>query len=425
MLSTSLALAGVTAIAALVVVSAFFSSAEIAVFSLETHRLEALAERGAAVGPLRRLKADPHRLLVTILVGNNVVNIAIASIATALLVEVLPAGEATVVSTVVVSFVVLLFGEIVPKSYGVANAETWAIRVARPIGLLQRLLYPLVVAFDALSGAINRLTGGNREIERPYVTREELTALVRTAERLGVIRSDQEEMIQRVFRFSGTPVGDVVVPRADVVAVAADATVAEALEVCATERVTRAPVYEGSLDTVVGYVDVRDLVAARGRDANTRVRDLVLPILHVFEGRDLDAVLAQLQDERVEMAVVFDQYGTLEGLVTVEDIVEEVFGEIYDVGESQYVTRIDARSVTARGKATLGAVAAALDLEPPGDPNATMAGLVVERLGRPAEPGDVLAVDGLRITVTLVEENRVVRVLVEHGEPSAQPSSGA
>lgn len=182
------------AIALLVGVSAFFSGSEIAVFSLEDHRLDGLAaEPGGAA--LTRLREDPHRLLVTVLVGNNVVNVAIASLTTALFVGRVGGGAGVVLATVFASTVVLLFGEIVPKSYGVAHPERVALRVAGPIRVLQVVLYPVVAVFEVASGAINHLTGGTRDIERPYVTREEIVALVETAEALGIVEADEQAMI--------------------------------------------------------------------------------------------------------------------------------------------------------------------------------------------------------------------------------------
>ncbi|PSQ10462.1 hypothetical protein BRC93_09635 [Halobacteriales archaeon QS_5_70_15] len=287
---------------------------------------------------------------MTILVGNDFVNVAIAAVSTSFLARSLPATEAAVVSTFLVGIVVLVFGEFVPKSYGVANAESRARRIADPVVLIQRLLYPVVAVFDSVTGAMSVLLGGAREIERPYVTREELEAVVETAERLGVIEDGEQAIIERVFGFSGTTVADVMVPRSEVVAVDADGTAGAALERCLDARVTRAPAYRGTLDTVVGHVDVRDLARA---DPSAPLEDLLLPVIHAFESKRIDETLASMQDDRVELAVVFDQFGTVEGLLTVEDIVEELVGEIFDVGERHRVVplpdgRASGSSSTAR-----------------------------------------------------------------------------
>ncbi|MDY7082338.1 MAG: CNNM domain-containing protein, partial [Halobacteria archaeon] len=235
---------GLLAIGVLMVLSAFFSSSEIAMFSLERHRIESLAEsdhKSAEV--LHKLRENPHRLLVTILVGNNVVNIAMSSIATALVIIYLPRGLAVTVSTIVISFLVLIFGESAPKSYAVENTESWALRISRPLQFSQYVMYPVVVFFDYLTRAVNRVTGGRSDIETSYVTRDEIEGLLRTGEEEGVIEEDEREMIQSIFRFSNTIAKEIMVPRLDMVSVSSEATLEEVLDVCIENDVTRVPIY--------------------------------------------------------------------------------------------------------------------------------------------------------------------------------------
>jgi CBS domain containing-hemolysin-like protein len=422
---TTATLLAVAAVAGLVVASAFLSSAEIAVFSLSDHRLATMSTSGAE-GRLRRLREDPHRLLVTILVGNNVVNVTIATVTTALTADLLGAsadsGLAVAVSTVVVSVVVLVFGEIAPKSYAVGNAESWSLRVAGPLSTLQRAIRPVTAVFDLVTRAVGALTGAATDIERPYVTREQIAALVRTAERLGVLGADEEAMVRGVFDLHATSAGEVMVPRVDVVGVDASAGVAAAVEACGEHRVTRLPVYEGDLDHVVGYVDLRDLVAARDGVAPAEdddgdagdLRALLRPVVHVYESRPVDDLLVELQDERLELAVVVDEFGTTEGLVTVEDITEEVVGEVFDVGEEPAVVALGPGRASARGDATVEAAGRAVGVRTDDDRNLSAA--VYDALGRPPDPGETVGVDGLRLTVRAVADNRILRVLVERGE---------
>ncbi|MFW5964902.1 MAG: hemolysin family protein [Natronomonas sp.] len=402
--------AGTVAIVLLVAVSAFFSASEISLFSLEEHRLGTLAtEPGGDV--LVGLRENPHRLLVTILVGNNFVNVAIASLTTALLVDRLPGGGGTAVAvaTVVASTIVLVFGEIVPKSYGVGNPERVALRIARPIRWIQTALYPVVVFFETVTDGINHLTGGGRDIERPYITREEIVALVETAEELGIIEGDEQAMIERIFRFNTTTVGSVMVPRVDVVAVDAAASVEDAIDACLSERVTRLPVYEGDFSRVLGYVDIRDLVAVP-EDAS--LRSLTNPALHVFEGQEVDEVLAELQAGRTELAIVYDEFGSVEGLVTTEDIVEEIVGEIFDIGEEPSVLVLSESTASVQGGAATREINGEIGTHLP-ETGGTVAGLLAKRLDRPAEPGDVIEVADARLTVRSVENNRIRRVHVE------------
>jgi CBS domain containing-hemolysin-like protein len=411
------------AVVALLAASAFFSGSETSIFSLEAHRVAAMAERGdPGAGTLARLREDPHRLLITILVGNNVVNIAIASVTTAGFVARFDPGVATVAATVVVSVLVLLFGEIVPKSYAVGNPEGVARRVAGPIRLLGVVLRPVVVAFDTANEGLRRLVGGARDIERPYVTREELAALVDAAEEAGVVDADERAFIDRVFRFDDVTVREVMVPRADIVAVGETATVETATARCAAERVNRLPVRRDD-EYVLGYVDLRDLVDA---DADAPVTAFMLPVVHAYEGRDADDLLAELQERGAELAVVFDEFGALEGLVTVEDIIEELVGEVFDVGEARAVSQIGPGRASARGVAPVDAVNDLLDTALPSAEGGSVAALLSREFGDVPEVGESVEAGGARLTVRAVEENRVTRVLVERldaPDPEPGPAS--
>jgi CBS domain containing-hemolysin-like protein len=400
----------VVAVAVLLAASAFFSSSETAIFSLETHRVAAMTERGdPGAERLARLREDPHRLLITILVGNNVVNIAVASITTAVFVARFDPGVATLAATLVVSVLVLLFGEIVPKSYAVGNPDGVARRVAHPIALVGTALKPVVVAFDTANEGLRRLVGGARDIERPYVTREELAALVGAAEEAGVVDADERAFIDRVFRFDGVTVQEVMVPRADIVTIGENATVEAATARCAAERVNRLPIRRDD-EYILGYVDLRDLVDA---DPMTPVTEFLLPVVHAYEGRDADDLLAELQDRQVELAIVFDEFGALEGLVTVEDIIEELVGEVFDVGEPRTVSRVGPGRVSARGIAPVGAVDDLLGTNLPRVEGGSVAALLSHEFGDVPEVGESVEVSGARLTVRAVEENRVTRVLVE------------
>ncbi|MFB6220486.1 MAG: CNNM domain-containing protein, partial [Halolamina sp.] len=198
-------LLGAVTIFILILLSGFFSSSEIAMFSLASHRVESLVEDGVpSAEVVQELKDNPHRLLVTILVGNNIVNIAMSSIATGLFALYMSQGEAVLAATFGITTIVLLFGESAPKSYAVENTESWALRIARPLKYSEYALLPLIIVFDRLTRIINRVTGGGSAIENSYVTRDEIQDMIQTGEREGVIEEDEREMLQRIFRFNQT-----------------------------------------------------------------------------------------------------------------------------------------------------------------------------------------------------------------------------
>jgi CBS domain containing-hemolysin-like protein len=409
---------GLLTIVILVGLSAFFSSSEIAMFSLAEHRVESLAEEGSRGGEvLAGLKADPHRLLVTILVGNNLTNIAMSSIATGLLALYLDQGTAVVVATIAITGVVLLFGESAPKSYAVENTESWALRIARPLKLAEQLLLPLVVLFDYLTRQLNRITGGRGTIESSYVTRQEIREIIETGEREGVIETDERELLQRVFRFHQTIAKEVMTPRLDMRAIPRTADIEEATTTCIEAGHARVPVYEDSLDNIVGMVHVRDLVRDLNygsRDADQlSLDDLVEPTLHVPESKNVDELLTEMRKSRMPMVIVIDEFGTTEGLVTMEDLTEEIVGEILEGEEDEPIEFIDADTALVRGEVNIEEVNDALDIElPEGEEFETIAGFIFNRAGRLVEEGEVISFESVDIRAEEVQNTRILKAQV-------------
>ncbi|RZH68867.1 hemolysin family protein [Natrinema altunense] len=405
---------GVVAIAALIALSAFFSSSEIAMFNLPKHRLEGMIEDDIPGANLvKGLKDDPHRLLVTILVGNNIVNIAMSSIATAILSIHFGGLVGVFLATFGITALVLLFGESVPKSYAVENTEAWSIRIARPLKATEYLLFPLIVLFDYLTRQINKLIGSTGAIESPYVTRDEIQEMIESGEREGVLEEEEHEMLTRIFRFNNTIVKEVMTPRLDMTAVPKDAGIDEAIETCIQSGHARIPVYEGSLDNVQGVVHIRDLVRdlnyGEAEDGELELADLIQPTLHVPESKNVDELLTEMRENRMHMAIVIDEFGTTEGLVTMEDMIEEIIGEILEGGEEQPIEEIDDDTVLVRGEVNIEDVNEALDIDlPEGQEFETIAGFIFNRAGRLVEEGEEITYDGVRITVEDVENTRIM-----------------
>ncbi|WP_227374969.1 hemolysin family protein [Haladaptatus halobius] len=406
---------GIAAIVILLGLSAFFSSSEIAMFSLAKHRVEALVEDDVEGSKtVAALKSDPHRLLVTILVGNNIVNIAMSSIATGLLAYFLGnQGQAVAIATFGITALVLLFGESAPKSYAVENTESWALRVARPLKYSEYLLLPLVVTFDYLTRLVNRVTGGRSAIETSYVTRDEIQDMIETGEREGVIEEDEREMLQRIFRFNNTIAKEVMTPRLDMTAVPQNAAIDEAIETLVQAGHERVPVYEGSLDNVIGIATVRDLVREKdygeGGDG-LKLGDLIQPTLHVPESKNVDELLTEMRENRMQMVIVIDEFGTTEGLITMEDMVEEIVGDILEGEEEEPIEYVDDDTVIVRGELNIDEVNEAMDIDlPEGEEFETIAGFIFNRAGRLVEEGENIDYDGVRLHVEQVENTRIMK----------------
>jgi len=422
-MSLAFAAAGFAAIVVLTGISAFFSSSELAVFSVARHRVDSLVAAdtpGAAA--LGRLRDDPHRFLVTALVSNNVANIAAASVATAVLVEFLPAGQAATGATVFTSFFVIVFGEIAPKSYAVANAERHALRIARPVVAVQRLLWPVLVVFETATGLLNRLTGGESDFES-YLTREEIETIVLSGETSGVLDTAEGAMIRSVLDMEATTVRGVMVPRTAMTAVSAAATVEEVIETCWREHLLRVPVYRDTRDEIEGVVDLRDVLRVRAEGGT--LADAMTDARFVPAATPIDELLREMQLHGHRLAVVVDEFGTVVGLATLEDVVEEVVGELFDRDETDPVRVVDADTAVVNGWATVDYVNARLGLALQTDgPFETVAGLVNHHAGRLAEEGDRVELGDVVLTVVDATHRRVRRVRVDWAAADPGPATG-
>ncbi|WP_123622256.1 hemolysin family protein [Halorubrum sp. CSM-61] len=420
----TIAFAGVAAILVLTGISAFFSSSELAVFSVPTHRVDSLlAADVPGARALSALRGDSHRFLVTALVSNNVANIAAASVATAVFVRFgFSGGEAATGSTLVTSVFVIVFGEIAPKSYAVANAERHALRVSRPVVAIQRVIRPVLYVFEALSGIVNRFTGGESAIES-YLTREEIETLVLSGEAGGALDPEEGAMIRGVLDLEATRVSAVMVPRTDMVALPDTVTPAEAVSTAAAEGVTRMPVYGENRDDVVGILDMRDAVAAneRGEPLASALREPTF----VPETQAVDELFATMRSSDLRMAVVVDEFGAVVGIVTLEDVVEEVVGELVGRWETDHVDVVAPDAAVARGWTTVAHLNETLGLALPVDGGAeTVAGLITQRLGRIPAEGDRVEIGDVTLAVTGATPTRVTRVRVEHPGEARREGGG-
>jgi CBS domain containing-hemolysin-like protein len=406
---------GVVMILLLLMGSGFFSSSEIALFSLPAHQVDAMVEegkRGARV--VKSLKDEPHRLLVTILVGNNMVNITMSSISTTIVGFYFDPGTAVIVSSFGITSMVLLFGESAPKSYAVENTESWARTVAPPLRVVEKVLWPLITLFYYLTSAVNRLTGGSSAIESSYVTRDEIRNMIQTGEREGILDEEERRMLQRALRFTDATAKEVMTPRLDMAAVSKDATVEEAIEECIRSGHARLPAYDGSLDNVVGVFDVRDLEDSDyDAFADLEVEDVVNPTLHVPESKNVDDLLSEMRENRMHMVIVIDEFGATEGLITMEDVLEEIVGEILVGGEDHPMEFVDDDTVLVNGSVNIEEVNEALGIVlPEGEEFETIAGFIFNLAGRLVEQGEEFDYGNVTLRAERVENTRIRKARV-------------
>jgi putative hemolysin len=418
----------------LVLGNAIFVAAEYALVTARRSRLEERAERGGrGARTALRLMDDPVRFISTVQVGITISAILLGAIGEPLVSSFLEPPLSTTVSFLiafaVLTYLSVVLGELVPKAVALQRAEVLAIALAIPLDYLARITYPVVWALQKSANAVLRLL---RVKPAPAgmiaYTREDIRHSVAAAEDVGELEQAEEEMLYKVFDFASKEVAAVMVPRPDVVAISVDMAPEEALATVVDSPFTRYPVHRGSLDEIVGILHVRDLFAAM-HDlgiASVRLEAISRPAYVVPETKDLAALLADFRREKQHMAIVVDEYGVVDGIVTLEDVLEEIVGEIedeFDLPDTS-VERIDDKRIRIDGSYTIDDFNEAFATELEQDGFHTMAGLVFGELGRAAEVGDTVDVDGVRLTVIEVEGSRISRLEVEFGiEPAGEPEA--
>jgi CBS domain containing-hemolysin-like protein len=415
---------GIGTILLLLVGSGFFSSSEIALFSLPSHQVDAMVEQGLrGARAVESLKEDPHRLLVTILVGNNMVNITMSSVSTTIVGIYFDAGTAVVVSSLGITSMVLIFGESAPKSYAVEHTEVHARRVARGLKIVEKVLWPLITLFYYLTGIVNRVTGGSPSIESTYVTRDEIRNMIQTGGREGILDEEERQRLQRALRFTDATAKEVMTPRLDMAAIYSEATVEEAIEMCIQSGHARLPVYKESLDNVIGVFDIRDLESSSyDAFADIEVADVVSRTLHVPESKDVDELLSEMRENRIHMVIVIDEFGATEGLITMEDMTEEIVGEILAGDEDHPIEFVDDDTVVVDGSVNIEEVNEALDIVlPEGEEFETIAGFIFNRAGRLVEQHEEFDYENVTLRAERVENTRIQKVRVTVDRDPADP----
>src|SRR5438270_10023177 len=307
------------------------SAAETAFTSISRIKLRNLVEEGdVQAAEIENLLTNPNVFLSTILVVNSVAVIVASSMATVLALRFSETwGE--LISSVLISLIVLIFCEITPKTAAVQNPIRWARVLVRPVRDAAWLLRPIVLSLGAITNFFVRLLGGQMKHRGPFVTEAELRLLVSVGEEEGVLEEEETEMIHSIFEFADTTVREVMIPRIDMVMLEADATVDEAVDLALQAGFSRIPVYKESIDDIAGVLYTKDMLKQLREDHNTlSVKDLVRPAYFVPETKRLDDLLREMQQRRVHMVIVVDEYGSVAGLVTIEDLVEEIVGDIRD-----------------------------------------------------------------------------------------------
>ncbi len=425
-------------IAFLILINAFFAASEIAIISVRKTRLRQLVEEGVKEAEMvERLSENSSRFLATIQVGVTLVGFFTAATAAVSLAEPLyglmvmlslpispQAGRSLVVTviTIVLAFVMLILGELVPKTLALQHAERVSLAVVRPIAFLARLFAPAVSLLTHVTDFLVAPLGGKGKSSLPFITPEEIKTMVDAGQEGGVIETTEKEMIYSIFAMGETPVREVMVPRIDIFALAVETPLPEVIAASVRTSHTRIPVYEGTRDNVIGLVHTKDLLKCSLESCPIGgLRDILRPIHFVPESKKVDDLLREMQARKMHMVIVVDEYGGTAGLVTIEDLLEEIVGEIrdeYDDKEESLVQSLGDGEAVFEGITSLDDVNETLGLDLQAEDVDSIGGYVYSQLGRIPVPGDTVTVEGAALTVVATTGRRIKKVKVTRQPPN-------
>lgn len=396
----------------LICLSAFFSSAETSMTTVNKIRIQALADQGDKKAlTLLNVIEDSGKLLSTILIGNNIVNISASSLATTLTMRLF--GNAAVsISTGIITLLVLIFGEITPKTLATVHAEKMALSYAKVIRILMFILTPVIFIINKLAQGVLTLMRIDANAKGNTITEHELRTLVNVGHEEGVIESEERQMIYNVFDFGDSQAEDVMIPRIDVTFADVNSSYEDLVGLFRDEKHTRFPVFEDTTDNIIGIVNVKDLLLTSKEDFS--VRKILREAYFTYEYKRTSELLMEMKENSVTFAVVLDEYGATSGIVTLEDLIEEIVGDIhdeYDSEEEELREIIPNREYIALGSARLDDLDEILHLNIASDDYDSIGGYIIEQLDRFPAAGESVTTDGgIRLVVDKAERNRIETV---------------
>ncbi len=417
----------VAALVLLVAAAAFFAASEGALISVSRLRVRAMADRGVKRSDgLLAILDDRNKFLTTVLIGNTIVLLGADSLATFLFIQ-LGFPDAALISTAVMTFVILLFGEIIPKTLAVSDGDRWALRLAPMMRGVAWFLTPLVLLFQFLTDLLLR-PAGVKSTHTIFVTEEDIRTLVNVGAEQRVIEEQEREMIHSVIEFGDTIVREVMTPRPEIVAVSVDESARRALDIVIAEGYSKLPVYQDSKDEVVGVVHDRELLIslANGSLAATPLRSLMRHVAHVPETKKIAELLREMQRDKFSMAIVVDEYGGTAGLVTMEDLLEEIVGEIrdeHDEDEQEPIRIINEDEAVVDARVNIEDVNAKLGTRLPTEEFETIGGYTVGLFGRlPVEGEEIDADVHTRLRVDRTRGRRIMAVHIYSDNGRRKPT---
>ena len=398
----------------LLALSAFFSSAETAYTTINRIRLRTLIEEGnTAAKRVERIIHNPGKMLSAILIGNNIVNLSASSLMTIFSTNVF--GSRSVgAATGVLTLLVLIFGEISPKTMASVHAERIALLYSVPVSALIWLLTPVIFIVNFLSRGLMLLLRIDPDKKNGNFTTNELRTIMEVSHEEGVLENEEKVMINNVFDFGDTQAKDIMIPRADMVFANIDDSYDDLLEIFKKEMFTRLPVYENTTDNVIGIINMKDLLLHEGPKEDFHIRNILREAHFTYEYKKISELMLEMKDYSVNFTIVLDEYGSTAGLITFEDLLEEIVGEIrdeYDSAEEELIQQVGPNEYIIEGSMKLDDINDALELSLDSEDYDSIGGLIIELLDHLPQVGEsVTTADGIRLVVDSLDKNRIEKV---------------
>lgn len=398
--------------------SAFFSSAETALMTSNKLKMRNLAENGdKRAAKVLKVTENTDKMLSAILIGNNIVNLTASSISTALTLKIF-GSKLVGIATGILTFLILVFGEITPKNVASKNAENMALAYIGVISFLVTLLTPVIFIVNTVAKFVISIFNKNGD-DNNAVTEEELRAMVEYSHEEGVIENEEKKMIVNVVDFGDTVAGDIMVPRVDMVMVDEKSSYEEILQVFREERYTRIPVYEETPDNVIGILNVKDFLLIEDKE-NFVMKELLREPLYTYEYKKTSALMMDVRKTGANIVIVLDEYGITAGLITLEDMLEEIVGEIrdeFDADEDEGITKISDLEYLIDGSTNLDDINDRIGLSLSSEEYESIGGLIMEKLGRLPVEGEIINFDNIVLTVKKMDHARIEKVCLKLKQP--------
>ncbi|NLW22531.1 MAG: HlyC/CorC family transporter [Tissierellia bacterium] len=395
-------------------ISSIFSAAETGLMSLSKIRIRQMVEdKVKRADIIEKLVNNPNRLLSAILIGNNIANIGASAIATSLAISCFPKNGVGI-ATGIMTILVLIFGEITPKSLAAQNSEKVSIRVSKFIHFITIVLSPAILVLTRITNSLIRLMGGKVDKEKPFITEEELKTIVNVSHQEGVLEGGEKDMIYNVFEFGETQARDIMVPRTDMVAIDVNLPYEDIVNIFKQEQYSRIPVYEETIDNIIGILYVKDLLFIEDSKEEFDLRKYMRKPYFSYEFKPITELFEEMRTNRVHMAIILDEYGGTEGLITIEDLIEEIVGDIEDeydkkvdeikvIKEDEYLTYGNVRIEDINDM--IGTIIESEEFD-------SIGGFVMGILGRLPEIGETIEYNNIKFIIEGVEKNRITKLRI-------------